>query len=180
MYLYLAPYIFKLQHMGEGRIPPYPTFLDDVLLCRSVFFFSSIGLSLCLWSVKASLLSLYRRLLEGGARIFLIVWWIVVGICVLVGCLESASSRRRVAPVSPADSSREQIDLHSHRHSRHHVVRERRRLVHGRPMRRFLATQRPGDEHLALHGDCLRSLYRFAEYVTPVGPAQVSLDGVRT
>lgn len=84
LYIYLAPYIFKLQHLGEGRIPMYPTFLDDVLLCRSTFFFTSIGLPLCLWSIKASLLSLYKRLLEGGAQIFQILWWIVVCIALLV------------------------------------------------------------------------------------------------
>ena len=84
MYLYLAPFIFKLQHLGEGRIAPYPTFLDDVLLCRSVFFFTTIGLSACLYSVKASLLSLYKKLLQGGALLFVILWWIVVAICILV------------------------------------------------------------------------------------------------
>lgn len=86
LYLYLAPYIFKLQHMGEGRIPFYPEFLDDVLICRSTFFFTSIGLSLALWSVKASLLSLYKRLLQGGAMLFVVLWWIVVVICGLVSC----------------------------------------------------------------------------------------------
>ncbi|KAH8168496.1 hypothetical protein LIA77_11760 [Sarocladium implicatum] len=80
MYLYLAPFIFKLQHIGEGRIAPYPTMLDDVLLCRSVFFFTTIGLSACLYSVKASLLSLYKRLLQGGAMIFVVLWWVVVTI----------------------------------------------------------------------------------------------------
>lgn len=85
MYLYLTPYIFRLQHLSEGRILPYPTILDDVVLCRSTFFFTSIGLSVCLWSVKASLLSLYKRLLQGAAPIFLILWWVVVTICVLVG-----------------------------------------------------------------------------------------------
>ncbi|KAL2202670.1 hypothetical protein CC79DRAFT_1372833 [Sarocladium strictum] len=83
LYLYLAPYIFKLQHLGEGRIPPYETFLDDVLLCRSVFFFTTIGLSACLYSVKASLLSLYKRLLQGGAMMFVVLWWVVVAVCFL-------------------------------------------------------------------------------------------------
>lgn len=85
MYLYLASFIFRLQHVGEGRIAPYPTMLDDILLCRSVFFFTTIGLSACLYSVKASLLSLYKRLLQGGAMMFVVLWWVVVAICSLVG-----------------------------------------------------------------------------------------------
>lgn len=99
LYIYLAPFIFKLQHLGEGRIPMYPTFLDDVVLCRSTFFFTSIGLSLCLWCIKASLLSLYKRLLEGGAQIFKILWWIVVGIALLV-CICAKSDSTKVSSLT--------------------------------------------------------------------------------
>lgn len=102
MYLYLAPFIFKLQHVGEGRIAPYPTLLDDVLLCRSVFFFTTIGLSACLYSVKASLLSLYKRLLEGGAMIFVILWWVVVTIS---GLVREPPIRKIVATGFVADCS---------------------------------------------------------------------------
>jgi hypothetical protein len=85
LYINAGPVIFRIQDLTEGLIPMYPEILDDSLVLQKTFFVTTSGLWICLWLVKASLLSLYKRLMD-NVRVYLILWWIVVVICVLVGC----------------------------------------------------------------------------------------------
>lgn len=89
LYLNAGPIIFRLQAVAAGELAPYPTILDDSLVLQKTFFVTTSGLWICLWLIKASLLSLYRRLMS-NLRLYTILWWVVVGICVIVR--RSASS----------------------------------------------------------------------------------------
>jgi hypothetical protein len=83
LYLNIGPVIFRIEALAAGDIPLYPTVADDSLALQKTFFVTTSGLWICLWLVKASLLSLYKRLV-GSVRSYLIAWWIVVVICVVV------------------------------------------------------------------------------------------------
>jgi hypothetical protein len=83
LYLNIGPTIFRLEALAAGEIPLYPEVSDDGLSVQKTFFVTTSGLWICLWLIKASLLSLYKRLV-GTVKSYLIAWWIVVGICVVV------------------------------------------------------------------------------------------------
>lgn len=92
LYLNIGPVIFRVEALGAGEIPMYPTILDDSLALQKTFFVTTSGLWICLWLIKASLLSLYKRLV-GTVRAYLIAWWIVVIICIVVSLVRSAIKR---------------------------------------------------------------------------------------
>lgn len=83
LYLNAGATIFRLQALAAGEIDPYPTVGDDGLKLQKTFFVTTSGLWICLWLVKASLLSLYRRLIS-NLKLYIIMWWIVVAICLIV------------------------------------------------------------------------------------------------
>lgn len=83
LYLNAGPVIFRFEAIASGDLAPYPTVLDDSLKLQKTFFVSTSGLWICLWLVKASLLTLYKRLMS-NLRAYIIMWWIVVVICVVV------------------------------------------------------------------------------------------------
>lgn len=83
LYLNIGETIFRIEALAAGKIPMYPTVADDSLNLQRTFFVTTSGLWVCLWLVKASLLSLYKRLL-GSVKAYLIAWWAVVAICVIV------------------------------------------------------------------------------------------------
>ena len=91
LYIYIAPAIFRLALLEVGLIPPYPTVLEDSKQLQIVFFVTTSSLWLCLWMVKFSLLSMYKRLLVG--KTYIIVWWIITTSCALVCKLQSRISR---------------------------------------------------------------------------------------
>lgn len=83
LYLNAGATIFRLQALASGQIDVYPTVADDGLKLQKTFFVTTSGLWICLWLVKASLLSLYKRLMD-NLKLYIILWWVVVGICVIV------------------------------------------------------------------------------------------------
>lgn len=80
--------LFRLLAVQEGRLAPYPSILQDGLDAQKTFFFTSPGLWLTLWSIKFSLLAFYKRIMA-GVRLYLTLWWVVLGYCVLVSSLRS-------------------------------------------------------------------------------------------
>jgi hypothetical protein len=90
LYIYIAPAIFRLASLEAGLIQPYPTVLEDSKQLQIVFFVTTSSLWLCLWMVKFSLLSMYKRLLVG--KTYIIVWWIITVSCALVCNLQSRIS----------------------------------------------------------------------------------------
>lgn len=86
LYLNVIPVMFKLDALGKGEIEPYPTVADDGLFLQKTFFVVTSGLWLCLWSVKFSLMAVYKKLMKGLPR-YIMVWWMVIGFCLIVSHL---------------------------------------------------------------------------------------------
>lgn len=82
VYIYIAPVIFRLAALSAGEIPLYPTVMQDSVQLQIVFFVTTSSLWICLWMIKFSLLSMYKRLLVG--KQYLIAWWAIVVSCILV------------------------------------------------------------------------------------------------
>jgi hypothetical protein len=85
-YLVIIPPLYRVTAVSDGAIPPYPAILSDSLRVIKVFFADSMLLFFTLWSVKFSLLFLYRRLMVGLPN-HLRWWWAVFAFCVVVGLL---------------------------------------------------------------------------------------------
>lgn len=88
LYIYIAPAIFRIAALQAGTIPIYATVLQDSVRLQIVFFVTTPSLWLCLWMIKFSLLSMYKRLIVG--KPYLIAWWVILVFCVLVQMSRSA------------------------------------------------------------------------------------------
>lgn len=64
-YIVVTPVMYRVTEIEAGRAPPYPTLEKDALFMIKIFFTNTMLLWAALWSVKLSLLFLYRRLLKG-------------------------------------------------------------------------------------------------------------------
>jgi hypothetical protein len=83
VYVSKTTLLFRLLAVQEGRLEPYASIGEDSLDAQKTFFFTSPGLWLTLWSIKFSLLAFYKRIMV-GIRLYIILWWIVLGYCVTV------------------------------------------------------------------------------------------------
>ena len=83
LYIVVIPCMFRLEALAAGKIEMYPTVLDDSLFIQKIFFVTTSGLWFTLWSVKFSLLALYKRLMT-GLRTYTRVWWAIVILSFLV------------------------------------------------------------------------------------------------
>jgi hypothetical protein len=82
-YLAVGPALFRVLAVAAGEEPIYPTILSDEDSTTKVFFANSLLLWATLWSVKFSLLFLYRRLMTGLPR-YVRWWWGILAFCVVV------------------------------------------------------------------------------------------------
>lgn len=82
LYIYVAPIIFRLDSLKNGLIPMYATVAQDTLQLQTVFFVTTSSLWICLWMVKFSLLSMYKRLVVGKA--YIAAWWGITIACAAV------------------------------------------------------------------------------------------------
>lgn len=94
LYIALSPYMQRLYDVGNGVIPPYPGLAQDNVTMTKMVFAAPCMFWMTLWSVKFSLLLLYRRLLVGLQRRYTVIWWSIVGICVVVSLFVANLSRR--------------------------------------------------------------------------------------
>ena len=83
LYIVAAHTMFKLTKVANGDLALYPTVADDGLFIQKVFFVTTSGLWFCLWSVKFSLMAVYKRLMKNLPH-KIRLWWAVVIFCVLV------------------------------------------------------------------------------------------------
>ena len=88
MYIVVTPAMFRVADVTNGAIPPYATLLDDALFLTEIFFANTMIFWFVLWSVKFSLLALYKRLMDGLHNVYVKVWWAVLVFCVLVSYLK--------------------------------------------------------------------------------------------
>ncbi|KAF1954781.1 hypothetical protein CC80DRAFT_416744 [Byssothecium circinans] len=91
-YIIAVPYLFKLTAVTNGEIPPYPNVIKDAAYMSRLIFTAQMCFYVSLWSVKMSLLSLYRKLLIGLERIYSQIWWGIVVFAALayIGCIISS------------------------------------------------------------------------------------------
>lgn len=89
LYIVAAHTMFKLTKLSAGEIPLYDGVANDGLFIQKVFFVTTSGLWFCLWSVKFSLMAVYKRLMKTLPH-KIRLWWAVIGFCVLVRCVSHA------------------------------------------------------------------------------------------
>jgi hypothetical protein len=83
-FLVMVPRLFAIAEVTAGIIEPYPTMANDVILYFQAMFASTTLFWLTLWSVKLSLLALYKKMMEGLQGIYMRLWWTVFGFCIVV------------------------------------------------------------------------------------------------
>lgn len=84
LYIAVSPYMQRVYGVVNGEIAPYPELVHDAVVMTKMVFAAFNLFWGVLWAIKCSLLLLYRKLLVGLSRCYTIVWWGIVGICVLV------------------------------------------------------------------------------------------------
>lgn len=84
LYIALSPYMQRLYDVGNQKIPPYPELAHDTVKMTKMVFAAPCMFWMTLWSVKASLLLLYRKLLVGLSTKYTVIWWGIAGICLVV------------------------------------------------------------------------------------------------
>jgi hypothetical protein len=82
-YVVLIPAMYRINVMESGKVPLYPTLLKDANLMIKILICNSMLFCTALWSVKFSLLFLYRRLMNGLPK-QMRWWWAVTIFCNLV------------------------------------------------------------------------------------------------
>jgi hypothetical protein len=83
-FLVMIPRLFAIAQATAGIIELYPTMMDDVILYFRAMFASTTLFWLTLWSVKLSLLALYKKLMEGLPAMYKKLWWAVFVFCIVV------------------------------------------------------------------------------------------------
>ena len=96
LYITLSPYMQRLYDFINGRSPPYPEMEQENAKMTKMIFAAPCLFWMTLWSIKGSLLFLYRRLLAGLPKGYTAIWWCIAGICLLVSnCMFLCSCTRR-------------------------------------------------------------------------------------
>ncbi|KAG9193538.1 hypothetical protein G6011_03573 [Alternaria panax] len=83
LYIIITPIFFNIQELQLGRIAPWPTMTQDIILASRVMWQSGIEYWTCLWFVKFSLLALYKKLLSGMPKKYLYIWWATLVFCIV-------------------------------------------------------------------------------------------------
>lgn len=87
LYISLSPYMQRLYDVVNGKTPPYPGLAQDTVHMTKMIFAAPCMFWMTLWTVKFSLLLLYRRLLVGLPSRYRVIWWSIVALCVVVSTL---------------------------------------------------------------------------------------------
>lgn len=74
-YVVITPTFFKIEALSEGQIAPWAGMQRDIQLASEIMWSSGMQYWTCLWCVKFSLLSLYKKLLVGMPNAHLWTWW---------------------------------------------------------------------------------------------------------
>jgi hypothetical protein len=83
-YLIVIPKIYKIGRATLGVIPPWPTMGEDVIVYVRMMFVTTTLFWISLWSVKLSLLALYKKLMQGLPNIYMRLWWALFVFCIVV------------------------------------------------------------------------------------------------
>jgi hypothetical protein len=83
-YLIAISTIFDISKVLVGLLEPWPTYQLDFLRNVRIVFITTVLFWLTLWSVKLSLLALYKKLLQGLPRVWTRLWWATFTFCIIV------------------------------------------------------------------------------------------------
>lgn len=91
LYIAVTPALYRISDAMAGKIPMYAEMMDDSLFLVKIFFANTMIFWIVLWTVKFSLLALYRRLTIGLHKTYMYVWWGIFTFCAvtLIGCIVS-------------------------------------------------------------------------------------------
>lgn len=88
-YLITTPPMFRVYAVIGREMPPYKTMIEDAALMLRLLTAGQMCFYTLLFSVKMSLMTLYRKLLAGLPSIYSKIWWGIVAFCVFVSSAES-------------------------------------------------------------------------------------------
>jgi len=94
LYITLTPYMQRLYDVANGKIPPYPEMQLENMRMTKMIFAAPCMFWMTLWSIKFSLLCLYRRLLVGLPRRYTVIWWSISGVCFVVCIVHQGRSMK--------------------------------------------------------------------------------------
>jgi len=83
-YLAIMPKTYQISKVQVGQMVPWPTIQSDIIIYVRYIFATTTLFWLALWSVKLSLLALYKKLLQGLPSVWTRLWWSVFAFCMIV------------------------------------------------------------------------------------------------
>ena len=83
-YIAVIPPLFRVYAVIGGESQPYATMMEDAGMMLRLITAGQMCFYTLLFSVKLSLLALYRKLLAGIPSIYKKIWWGIVAACVVV------------------------------------------------------------------------------------------------
>lgn len=86
LYIAVSPYMKRVYDVVDGQVEPYAGFAKDIIIMPKMVLATYCLYLMILWSVKISLLFLYRKFIVGISWRYTIFWWITMGACLLVCC----------------------------------------------------------------------------------------------
>lgn len=87
VYVVAVPLMKRVYLVLDDKGPAYPGFDNERIAMAKIFFAAPAMFFMILWSIKFSLLFLYRRLLTGVNKYYTLIWWVILVLCVLVSII---------------------------------------------------------------------------------------------
>jgi hypothetical protein len=94
LYISVSPYMQRVYAVSNGDLQAYDGVQQDRIIMAKMVFTAFCMFYMVLWSIKFSLLLLYRRLSIGVSCRYTIVWWSIIGICLVVSHIPRENSSR--------------------------------------------------------------------------------------
>jgi hypothetical protein len=88
LYISVSPYMQRVYGVINKEIPPYPEMAEETVIMAKMIFAAPCMFWMTLWSIKISLLLLYRRLLTGIAKRYTMIWWGILALCIVVSQMQ--------------------------------------------------------------------------------------------
>lgn len=88
-YLVIIPTVYRIGGVRSGLTKPWPAFAKDLLTYIRLMFVTTSLFWLSVWSVKFSLLALYKILMDGLPIIYIRLWWATFIFCLIVSTAQS-------------------------------------------------------------------------------------------
>lgn len=102
MYIAVVPLMKRVYFVLDGKGPPYPGFDAERIKMAKLFFAAISMFFTVLWSIKFSLLFLYRRLLTGVNKFYTMIWWAILVVCIAVSIAHVSIKSSQVLTITDA------------------------------------------------------------------------------